>query len=108
MIRAEGGYNKTVLGVVSSTPGVSLGNDRIEDGNGNAGKVPITLIGRVPCRVSAESGPIRPGDLLTTSSTPGYAMRCDGVEQCFGSTIGKALDELDSGTGVIEILVMLQ
>ena len=107
VVRAEGAYNKAVLGVISTAPGVSLGNGEHEGGAGNAGKAPVSLIGRVPCKVSAENGPIRPGDLLTTSSTPGQAMRCEGVERCFGSTIGKALDALDSGTGVMDIMVML-
>ena len=55
-----------------------------------------------------ENGAIRPGDLLTTSATPGHAMRCQGVERCFGRTIGKALEGLDAGTGAIKVLVMLQ
>ena len=62
----------------------------------------------MPCKVSAENGPVRPGDLLTTASLPGYAMRCEGVECCFGRTVGKALDALASGTGTIPVLVMLQ
>jgi hypothetical protein len=64
----------------------------------------------VPVKVSAENGPIQAGDLLTTSSTPGHAMRCEELEQCFGRTLGKALEGLDAGqdTGVIRVLVTLQ
>jgi hypothetical protein len=108
LVRAEGAYNTAVLGVISTQPGLALGSGEHEGGDNNQGKAPLALSGRAPCKVSAENGPIRPGDLLTTSSTPGYAMRCEGMEQCFGRTIGKALDALDSGTGVIEILVTLQ
>jgi hypothetical protein len=108
LARAEGAYNTAVLGLISTQPGLALGSGEHEGGDNNEGKAPLALSGRAPCKVSAENGPIRPGDLLTTSSTPGHAMRCEGMEQCFGRTIGKALDSLDSGTGVIEILVTLQ
>ena len=63
-------------------------------------------ISNVPCKVSAENGPIRPGDLLVTSSTPGHAMRDDRPEP--GTILGKALGSIDFGTGLIEVLVMLQ
>ena len=107
VVRAEGAYNQAVLGVISTAPGVSLGNNEHEGGDGNAGRAPVTLIGRVPCKVSAENGPIRPGDLLTTSSTPGHAMNA-GSDPPNGTIVGKALDALEAGTGEIEILVMLQ
>ena len=42
-----------------------------EGGDGNAGKAPVTLIGRVPCKASAENGPIRPGDLLVVDGAVG-------------------------------------
>ncbi|MCH8981558.1 hypothetical protein IH922_06010 [candidate division KSB1 bacterium] len=60
----------------------------------------------MPCKVSAENGAIRPGDLLVTSSLPGHAMRDDkpGV----GTVLGKALGSLNSGTGVIRVLVTMQ
>jgi hypothetical protein len=60
----------------------------------------------VPCKVSAENGTVRPGDLLVTSSTPGHAMRDEKPE--VGTVVGKALGTLASGTGVIEVLVTLQ
>ena len=76
--------------------------------------VPVALVGIVPCKVSAENGPIQPGDLLATSSLPGYAMKAmpiliNGVEIYIpGTIIGKAMESLDSGTGVINVLVTLQ
>jgi hypothetical protein len=66
----------------------------------------LALLGRVPVKVTTENGPIRPGDLLTSSSKPGYAMRCADVAQCEGAIIGKALESLDEGEGVILMLVM--
>jgi hypothetical protein len=65
------------------------------------------MAGRVPTKVSAENGPIRVGDLLVTSSTPGYAMRGTDRTQMMGAVIGKALEPLDSGTGTIMVLVTL-
>jgi hypothetical protein len=65
----------------------------------------------VPCKVIDENGPIERGDLLTSSSTPGHAMRAssvmlDGQEiQRPGTIIGKAVGSLASGTGIIEVFV---
>jgi hypothetical protein len=102
LVLSEGAYNTAVLGVVSTDPGMALGSGEDE------GQALLALIGRVPVKASAENGAIRPGDLLVTASTPGHAMRCEGVEQCFGRTIGKALEGLESGSGVIQMLVTLQ
>ena len=66
----------------------------------------LALIGRVPVKATTENGPIRPGDLLTSASKPGYAMRCGDVAQCEGAIIGKALEALDKSEGVILMLVM--
>ncbi|MBN1824699.1 MAG: hypothetical protein JW958_00450 [Candidatus Eisenbacteria bacterium] len=69
-------------------------------------EIPLAVVGIVPCKVSAENGAVRPGDLLVTSATPGHAMRDD--EPRTGTVLGKALEPLASGTGVIRILVTLQ
>jgi hypothetical protein len=66
----------------------------------------LALVGRVRVKVSAENGPITVGDLLTTSSTPGHAMKA--TEPKRGTILGKALGELESDTGMIDVLVMLQ
>jgi hypothetical protein len=58
--------------------------------------------------VSAENGAIRPGDLLVTASKLGYAMKGTDRGKMLGAVIGKALGNLDSGTGVIEVVVTLQ
>jgi hypothetical protein len=71
-------------------------------------EIPLAMVGIVPCHVSAENGPIRRGDLLVTSSTPGYAMRGTDSTRMIGAVVGKALQNLDAGTGVIEILVSLE
>ncbi|MEK7590933.1 MAG: hypothetical protein AAB489_01865, partial [Patescibacteria group bacterium] len=65
----------------------------------------LALAGRVPVMVSDENGPIRPGDLLTTSSTPGVAMKATKA----GPIIGKALSAYN-GTciGMVTIFVQNQ
>jgi hypothetical protein len=106
LARSSQAYQPSVVGVYSSQPSY-VGNSRYWDQDGYA---PLAVSGVVRVKASAENGAIRPGDLLTTSATPGHAMRCVGVEACFGRTVGKALAGLDAaqGTGVILMLVMLQ
>ena len=64
------------------------------------------MLGIVPCKVTAENGPIARGDLLVTSSTPAHAMRGDSPPP--GTVLGKALEPLESGAGTIQIAVTLQ
>ncbi|WP_213803759.1 hypothetical protein [Granulicella sp. dw_53] len=68
----------------------------------------MAMIGIVSTKVSAENGPIKPGDFIVTSSTQGYAMKGTDRNLMFGSVMGKALGGLDVGKGVIEVLVALQ
>ncbi|MCS7198074.1 MAG: hypothetical protein NZ930_05290 [Candidatus Bipolaricaulota bacterium] len=65
----------------------------------------LALLGRVPVKATTENGPIRPGDLLTSSSKPGYAMRCASSYVCEGALLGKALEALNVGEGVILMLL---
>lgn len=62
----------------------------------------------VGVHVDADHGAIQPGDLLTTSSTPGHAMRASDATRAPGAMIGKALASLDAGRGMIPILAILQ
>jgi hypothetical protein len=96
-------YAATVAGIYSTRPGFVGGSDEELE---NAGKVPLAVVGVVPVKASAENGPIAPGDLLTTSSIPGHAMRADHFVG--GTIIGKALESLDQGTGTVLALVTLQ
>jgi hypothetical protein len=70
--------------------------------------MPIALMGKVYCKVDASYGAIEVGDLLTTSPTPGHAMKADDPMKAFGSVIGKALRPLAIGEGLIPILIALQ
>lgn len=111
LTRSTEPYQTTVVGVYSSQPAF-LGNGG-EDG-GLDGRVPLALVGVVPVKVSAENGSIKPGDLLVASATAGHAMRVEPVVingvtfYPSGVVIGKALASLAEGTGVIDVLVMLQ
>jgi hypothetical protein len=104
LIRSSETHQTSVVGVYSTEPGFVGGSDEAMD---NPGKVPLAIVGVVPCKASAENGPIRPGDLLVTSSTPGHAMHA-GDDPPQGTVVGKALGGLESGSGVIQILVTLQ
>jgi M6 family metalloprotease-like protein len=66
----------------------------------------LALLGRVPVKATTENGPIGPGDLLTSASKAGYAMRCKSAAVCEGAIIGKALEALDNGDGFILMLIM--
>lgn len=100
-------YDKKVAGVVSGAgkfrPGIIL-NDHKDQTN----SFPIALNGKVYCKVNVEAGPIEVGDLLTTSSLPGYAMKAENPTRSFGAVIGKALEPLENVSGLIPILVALQ
>ena len=103
LIKSAVPYNDKVIGVAVDNYGdfSSIGHDRIfpEDH-----PMPVALNGRVPVKVSDEGGPIEVGDLLTTSSTPGHAMKGNPTK---GTTFGKALTAFD-GAGTGEILAFIQ
>ena len=65
-------------------------------------------MGKVFCKVDASFGAIAAGDLLTTSTTCGHAMKASDAQQAFGAVIGKAMRPLALGQGLIPILVSLQ
>lgn len=101
-------YDTRVAGIVSGAGGVNPGLILTQEGTVVDGDVPVALSGRVYVKASAEGGPIRPGDLLTTSDLPGHAMRASDRERRDGAVIGKAMTELKEGTGLVLVLVNLQ
>ncbi len=98
-------YSTMVAGIVATKPGVVGLRAAIAKLSDN---VPMAMVGVVPTKVSAENGPIHRGDLLVTSSLPGYAMKGTDHSRLVGAVLGKAMGSLGSGTGVIEVLVTLQ
>jgi hypothetical protein len=100
-------YDTRVAGVVAGgggiRPGIVLGREKSGEG-----QIAVSLIGRVFCRVDAAAAAVKVGDLLTTSSTPGHAMKAADPSRAFGATLGKALRRLDRGRELLPILVALQ
>jgi hypothetical protein len=100
-------YDKRVAGVISGAgnykPGLIL--DKQASSNN---RMPIALMGKVYCKVDASYGAIEVGDLLTTSPSFGYGMKATDPLKAFGSVIGKALQPLKEGQGLIPILIALQ
>ncbi|GBC93729.1 hypothetical protein HRbin15_02231 [bacterium HR15] len=106
--KAQGAYNKRVVGVVAGANGLSKG---IILGNleGGENHTPIAMSGRVWVYADATKRAIEPGDFLTTADKPGYAMAVDNLAQAQGAIIGKAMTRLEKGTtGMVLILVNLQ
>jgi hypothetical protein len=103
--RAASASSSAVAGVITTRPGLLMNatesHETLIDGPA------LALSGRVPVKVSAENGAIAPGDLLVSSSTPGHAMKASAAPAA-GTVVGKALGILASGTGVIDMLVMLR
>ena len=100
-------YSTLVAGIYSTKPGV-LATPHKMDAPASVGEIPLAIVGIVPCKVSAENGSIQRGDLLVASSTPGYAMKGTDRNRMLGAVVGKAMEPLDKGTGVIQVLVTLQ
>ncbi len=107
MAQSQEAYDKKVAGVVSGAghyrPAIILDKQSSRDK-----RLPIALIGKVYCKVDAQYSPVRVGDLLTTSATPGHAMKAEDPVKAFGAVLGKALGNLESGKGLLPILVALQ
>ena len=101
-------YDRAVVGVLAGAgnyrPGIVL--DRRDTQQVN--RRPVSIVGKVSCFADADYGPIRVGDLLTTSPTPGAAMRASDPHRAFGAVIGKALTPLQEGGGLVTLLIGLQ
>lgn len=100
-------YDKCVAGVISGAgeykPGIVLDKQQSD-----LTRQPIALVGKVFCKVDAQYGAITVGDLLTTSPTPGYAMKVSDPLKAIGAMLGKALRPLEEGQGMIPVLIALQ
>lgn len=100
-------YDRKVAGVISGAGDVATGLVLHQEGV-LEGDAVVAIGGRVYVKAEAISGPILPGDLLTTSDMAGYAMAVTDFDQAHGAIIGKAMTGLDSGTGLVLVLVNLQ
>jgi hypothetical protein len=100
-------YDTRVAGVVSGAngiqPGISMHQEGINDGGRN-----VALSGRVYVLADTSNGAIHPGDLVTTSATPGHAMKVTDHSHAQGAILGKAMSGLEEGRGSVLVLVTLQ
>ena len=100
-------YDTRVAGIVSGANGIKPGVTLRQEGALESGEN-VALSGRVYALADADHGAIKPGDLLTTSATPGHAMRVRDRVKAQGAVIGKAMTGLKEGKGTILVLVSLQ
>lgn len=83
VLRAKSPYQKDIIGIVATAPGLILGPDGEKT-------YPIALVGRVPVNVTTENGDINAGDRITASSTAGFGMKATNA----GRVVGEVLDDL--------------
>jgi hypothetical protein len=100
-------YDTHVAGVVSGANGINPGIQMQQHGLLEGGKN-VALTGRVYVRADTSNGVIKPGDLLTSSSNPGYAMKVIDHARAAGAILGKAMTGLKEDKGMVLVLVTLQ
>jgi len=106
--KATGLYSRRVAGIISTSPGIILGNDiDPQSAEWDDSRPVLAIAGRVPVKVSTENGPIVVGDLLVSSSVPGVAMK-GNPEVSIGAVVGKAMEPLENDEGVVMAQVTLR
>ncbi len=105
---SEKAYDRCVAGIISGAGSIEPGMLMGQSGSVADGEYPVALTGRVYCWADASNGSIQPGDLLTTSDTPGHAMRVTDYARSQGAVIGKVMSSLGEGQGLVLVLVTLQ
>ena len=89
------------MGIISTTPGITLGS--IDRANSTSDNRAVALSGRVPVKIASDSGEIHVGDYLTSSSTPGRAMKATKA----GYIVAKALEDWSPDSGKESIMVFV-
>jgi len=108
LVVSEKAYDRTVAGIISGAGGIKTGMMMGQKETVADGAYPVALTGRVYVWADAASGPIQPGDMLTTSNVPGHAMKVTDYGKAHGATLGKAMTSLTYGRGLVLVLVSLQ
>ena len=98
-------YDRKVAGIISGAGGVNPGVVITQEGSELDGGHPVALTGRVYAWVDASYGAIEPGDLLTSSETPGHAMKVSDYDKAQGTILGKAMTSLEDGQGLVLVLI---
>lgn len=104
VVKATGAYTGAAVGVISDGSSSFIVDSHADSdsiGSNGLNGAPLVLAGRVPVKVTNEGGAIQPGDYLTTSSTPGMAMKATHA----GPSIGKALGFFNGDTGTVLALI---
>ncbi len=108
LIVSNQAHDHKVAGIISGAGGIQPGMMMGQRNTLADGSNPVALSGRVYCLVDTSNGPVEPGDLLTTSATPGHAMKVTDHSQAAGAILGKAMTSLTEGKGLVLVLVSLQ
>ena len=101
-------YDRRVAGIISGAGGVNPGLLMGQKNSVADGANAVALTGRVYCWADATKDAIEPGDLLTSSNTPGHAMKVKNYAQSQGAILGKSMSVLKEGKGLVLVLVSLQ
>lgn len=101
-------YDSKIAGIISGANGIKTGLYMGQKGSVADGDYPVALAGRVYVLADASFGAIQPGDMLTSSSLPGYAMKVKKYKKAQGAIVGKAMTPLKEGQGYVLVLVNLQ
>jgi hypothetical protein len=105
---ADEPYSRRVAGVVSGANGLSAGVVLKGKSFESDSQAPVALSGRVWVKCDATRAPIHVGDLLTTADRAGHAMVAGDRDRAYGAILGKAMTSLESGRGLVLVLVSLQ
>jgi hypothetical protein len=108
LILTKKAYDRQVAGVLSGANQIRTGILMGQEGSIADGQYPVALAGRVYVMATDEGGPIKPGDLLTSSPTPGKAMKVRKLRKAQGSIIGKAMTTMSAADGLVLVLINLQ
>lgn len=106
VVRSGSAYDATAIGIVATKPAITMGPTSgltpgyAQSVASDSASVAVALAGRVPVKVSLENGPIAAGDALTTSSTPGVAMKATQA----GPIIGKAMENFDGKSTIVGLV----
>ncbi len=110
VVKANGAYQTGVIGIVDQHVLRDAANPTAKDEPVTPGDyVNIVTLGMFrTIKVDASFGAIHAGDLLVASPHAGYAMKAIDRAQAVGAIIGKALGNLETGTGTMPVIVTLQ